>query len=95
MDEILNQLTARHETGLSDPWTIDVLADKKSSLYRSIIGLEIEVTGIQAKFKLSQHRPDEDSCRIVSQLQKSHDSRSREVARLMSMLVVDVDSGDI
>ncbi len=48
------------------------------------IGFEIEITNIQAKFKLSQNRSEEDRLRVIEKLASSTNSLEVSVAKLMS-----------
>jgi transcriptional regulator len=50
------------------------------------VGFEIAITDIQAKFKLSQNRPDEDRLQVIEKLGRSNNQTENKVARLMSEL---------
>jgi transcriptional regulator len=54
-------LTSRHESGRPDPWSVDdaPTAYLEGQL-KAIVGLEVVIDRIEAKFKLSQNRPVED-----------------------------------
>ncbi|MEP6504526.1 MAG: FMN-binding negative transcriptional regulator [Betaproteobacteria bacterium] len=57
----VTRLTERHEGGRALPWHVaDAPADYIASMLRAIVGIEIEVTRLEGKFKLSQNRPAED-----------------------------------
>lgn len=47
-------------------------------------GFEIRVTNVQAKFKLSQNRPEEDRHRVMDALARTGDQNEAAVARLMA-----------
>ena len=54
---LVSRLTNRHEEGRAHPWSVDdAPADYTQTMLRAIVGLEIEITKIQGKFKLSQNR---------------------------------------
>jgi transcriptional regulator len=54
-------LVDRHEAGRADPWAVDdAPAPYIEGQLRAIVGLEIRVTRIEAKTKLSQNRSKED-----------------------------------
>jgi transcriptional regulator len=58
---LVGRLTARHEGGRASPWHVsDAPADYLDSMLRAIVGIEIEVSRIEGKFKLSQNRPADD-----------------------------------
>jgi transcriptional regulator len=51
-------LSDRHEAGRPEPWSIgDAPPAYIASLLRAIVGLEIAVTSLEGKWKLSQNRP--------------------------------------
>ena len=47
------------------------------------VGIEIEVTRVEGKFKLSQNRPAADRPRIIAALERRDDAESRDLAALM------------
>jgi transcriptional regulator len=47
------------------------------------VGIKMEVTRIDAGFKLSQNRDDEDYQNIIAELEKRLDEMSREVGKAM------------
>jgi transcriptional regulator len=53
------------------------------SKLNGIVGVEIAVTRLEGKFKLSQERPAADRPRIIAALERRADPDSRAVARLM------------
>jgi transcriptional regulator len=62
-------LTDRHEAGSAEPWSVDdAPEDHVASLLRSIVGVEVVVTELVAKAKLSQNRPVEDVAGVVAAL---------------------------
>jgi transcriptional regulator len=55
----------------------------RERMLRQIVGLEIEVTKVEAKFKLGQNRPREDQQNMIASLEKADDTAASGVARLM------------
>ncbi|MDE2018395.1 MAG: FMN-binding negative transcriptional regulator [Hyphomicrobiales bacterium] len=54
-------LTAAHEAGRAAPWTVDdAPADFVAAQLRAIVGIEIALDEVTAKFKLSQNRAAAD-----------------------------------
>lgn len=49
----------------------------------ALVGVEIQVTAMEGKAKLSQNRPDESIRGVIEGLRKSADGQATEVARLM------------
>jgi transcriptional regulator len=62
----LTRLTDRHESARAMPWHVsDAPADYIAATLRGIVGIEIEVSALEGKFKLSQNRSAEDRTGIV------------------------------
>ncbi len=54
---LVSRLTDRHEAGRAHPWSVnDAPRDYTQTMLGAIVGLEMEITKIQGKFKLSQNR---------------------------------------
>jgi transcriptional regulator len=84
----VTRLTQRHEGGRPVPWHVaDAPADYIDAMLRAIVGVEIEVTRLEGKFKLSQNRSAEDRTGIVLglgadaalDLQRDADSLAQEM----------------
>lgn len=55
------RLVERHEAGRDDPWALsDAPEDYVAGQARAIVGLELSITRLSAKAKLSQNRSDAD-----------------------------------
>src|SRR5581483_54982 len=81
---LLRQLSDRHEAREAKPWRMaDLPAPYLDTMLKGIVGLELAVTRLEGKFKLSQNRPAADRPRIVAALEARGDAVSRGVARLM------------
>ncbi|HEX6418639.1 MAG TPA: FMN-binding negative transcriptional regulator [Acidimicrobiales bacterium] len=62
-------LTARHERGRPDPWAVtDAPPDFVDRTLRGIVGVEVPVTRLAAKAKLSQNRPAADVDGVIAGL---------------------------
>jgi transcriptional regulator len=65
----LEALTMRHETGRPEPWSVDDAPPEFiESMCRGIIGVEIALTRIEGKNKMSQNRPEVDRAGVVAGL---------------------------
>jgi transcriptional regulator len=82
--DCLKKLTAHAETSSKDPWEFWIPEDL-SNLSQMIVGFRIVIDKMNAKFKLSQNRSDEDRKGAIAGLEKRGDEVSREVSRLMSI----------
>jgi transcriptional regulator len=62
----VTRLTERHEGGRAMPWHVaDAPDDYLAAMLKAIVGIEIEVTTLEGKFKLTQNRSAEDRTGVV------------------------------
>lgn len=62
----VTRLTERHEGGRAMPWHVaDAPADYLDAMLKAIVGIEIEVTRLEGKFKLSQNHSAENRTGVV------------------------------
>lgn len=70
--EQLETLTAAHESNLPQPWAVgDAPADYIGNLLKAVVGIEIQVTRLQGKWKMSQNQPPENRMGVVKALEQS------------------------
>jgi transcriptional regulator len=82
--DLLTGLTDRHEAGRERPWSIqDAPADYLERLLRGVVGVELRISRVQAKRKLSQNKPEPDRAGVLSGLDASPDPRDRLLAKAM------------
>ncbi len=55
-------------------------------MMRAVVGIEITVIDIQAKYKLSQNKNEKDFTNVIRQLEKSDDPNSDKIANEMKKL---------
>ena len=68
----VSQMTTIHEPTYQSHWKLDDAPEEYiQMMLRAIVGIEIEVTSLTGKFKLSQNRPPEDYAAVVDTLEKS------------------------
>ncbi len=80
--QILKRLTDRHET--ASHYKLETLPqDFVAKEIKGIVAFQIEVTKIEANYKLSQNRNDEDYQNIVERLEEREDEMSHGVAEAM------------
>ena len=81
--DIVRRLTDRHESTQVQPWSIDdAPADYIDAQLRAIVGVEMVVTSVEGKAKLSQNRSDSDREGVRRGL-TAGDSSQQAVARAM------------
>jgi transcriptional regulator len=82
VDALVRKLTAKHEASNPEPWSVDdAPARYVTGQLRAIVGVELEITRIEAKFKLSQNRPPADVDGVVEGLEQRGDTASAAAVR--------------
>jgi transcriptional regulator len=77
-------LVDRHEAGRAEPWSVDDAPPPYiEGQLRAIVGLEVHVTRIEAKTKLSQNRSKEDVLGAIDGLEAVSDGPSLATAAAM------------
>jgi len=65
----VRRLTGAHEAGFDHPWSVDDAPDRYiAGQLRAIVGIELVISRIEAKAKLSQNRPDADIDGVINGL---------------------------
>ncbi|MEJ2584757.1 MAG: FMN-binding negative transcriptional regulator [Robiginitalea sp.] len=77
----LRHLVEKYEKDSEHPVSLDAMAPQTLRQVRGIVGFEIEITSLQAAYKLSQGR-EEDHPRITKELQR-RGGNSAAIARAM------------
>jgi transcriptional regulator len=66
---LVTRLTERHESSRRDRWHVTDAPERYiAGQLRAIVGLELAITRVEAKAKLSQNRPAEDRAGVVAAL---------------------------
>ena len=82
---LLGRLTRRFEASQATPWTMgDAPQDYIDGLLSQIVGIEIAITRLEGKWKMSQNRPEADRVRVVAGLSASENQAERDVARIVA-----------
>jgi transcriptional regulator len=82
--DLVRRLSERHEAREPAPWDMQALPEPYvQSILNGIVGIEIAVSRLEGKFKLSQNRPAGDRPRIIAALEQRADPDSHAVAELM------------
>ena len=79
-ESVVRRLTAKHEAGSARPWSVDDAPRAYiEGQLRAIVGIELLITRIEAKAKLSQNRPEQDIAGVVAGLRERGDARSADL----------------
>jgi transcriptional regulator len=92
---LVTRLTVRHESTREHPWAVtDAPPDYVNGQLRAIVGMELLITTIEAKQKLSQNRSEADQAGVVGGLRTENgdDAGSLEVADLMAAKLAHADA---
>jgi transcriptional regulator len=79
---VLHELIPRFEPPYADQWA-SLSEAYRDRMLTHIVGFEIAVTKVEAKFKLSQNRTREEQANIIQSLGAAEDTAISGVARLM------------
>jgi transcriptional regulator len=82
--QMVEDLTNRHEHGRTDPWHVsDAPAEYVEKLLGAIVGIEIPLTRLIGKWKMSQNRPVADRQGVVAGLERDGSPAEAGVAALV------------
>ena len=80
----LHALTHQHEHARAHPWSMeDAPPDYIAAQLRAIVGVELVVTRLEGKWKMSQNRPAADIDGVVRGLGESPSATDRAVAAIV------------
>lgn len=80
----VEQLTATHEAGQAEPWQVsDAPAQYIEQMLRAVVGIEIPVTRLVGKWKVSQNRPERDRLGVLAGLRAQGDAAALNMAALV------------
>jgi transcriptional regulator len=86
----LEALTARHEGTRPTPWSIaDAPADYIASQLRAIVGIEVAITRLEGRWKMSQNRSAADIDGVIRGLGASGDDMARAVGAIVAERTAD------
>ena len=79
------ELVEAHEAGREQPWALsDAPDDYVASMLKAIVGVEIELTRLEGKWKVSQNRREADRLGVVEGLMAEGDAVSTGMAGLVT-----------
>lgn len=80
----LEALTAQSEAPFAEPWTVsDAPNEFTERLMTAIVGVEMVITRLQGKWKVSQNQPPQNQASVVAGLKASGLPEATEVAALV------------
>ena len=86
---LLHRLTKHHEDKQASPWQISEAPESYiEKMLAAIIGIEIPLTKLTGKWKVSQNRPPQDRINISAGLRTSADQNAQAMATLVESIHV-------
>jgi transcriptional regulator len=85
--DMLKQLVDRYEAHVvtGKPYKLETLPQEYvEKEMRGIVGFQIKINRLEAKFKLSQNRRQQDYDNVIAELQKSSDGNALAIAHAMA-----------
>jgi transcriptional regulator len=77
----LTKLVDKYEKPMKNPVSVTTMSEAfLAKEIKGIVGFEIEISEIQAAYKLSQNRDEKNHSNIINELRKSNDPNSRQIA---------------
>jgi len=74
---LVRRLTDHHESGRAEQWSVDDAPPAFiAGQLRAIVGVELAISRVEAKFKLSQNRPPADVAGVIDGLRATGDEPS-------------------
>ena len=83
LKQIVFDTTAKFESTMTTPWQLSLSERELAGMLKAIVGFHIEISRIEAKFKLGQNRSTEDQDQMLRNLQNASDEGSRALARFI------------
>ena len=84
----VSELTATHEAHQAHRWKVsDAPADYIDRMLQGIVGIEISISRLVGKWKVSQNRTDADKLGVVAGLTERSDDLAREMAAFVQQQV--------
>src|SRR6185437_133830 len=81
----LRELTDRHESVGREPWKVtDAPADFIESMLNGIVGLELTITRLEGKWKMSQNRSERDRKGVIEGLEDLNSPGSLAMKKLVT-----------
>lgn len=82
--QFVEQLTSRYEAARSDPWKVtDAPADFVDTMTSAIVGMEVPISQLTGKWKVSQNRPEKDRLGVIEGLTQQPSDAATAMAQLV------------
>ncbi len=83
--EHLESLTNHNEIAMADPWTVSDAPHKfTENLINAIVGIEIVITKLLGKWKVSQNQPEKNRAGVISGLMRNECPKAKGMATMIT-----------
>ena len=87
-EDLVRRLTTKHEADRDHPWSVDDAPRPYiEGQLRAIVGIELQITRIEAKAKLSQNRPPADVEGVIAGLRERGDKEMADAVEAARALI--------
>ena len=83
LKQIVLDTTAKFESTMPSPWKIPLSKKEIAAMLKAIVGFNIAISRVEAKFKLGQNRSKEDQDKMLRSLKAAPDAESRALAQFI------------
>jgi transcriptional regulator len=84
LEALVRRLTERHEAGADAPWQVeDAPPAFIAGQLKGIVGIELTITRLEGKWKMSQNRPPADRAGVIGGLERRGEAGDAAVASVM------------
>ncbi|MGZ8172302.1 MULTISPECIES: FMN-binding negative transcriptional regulator [Methylobacter] len=88
----LEALTQQHEAAFPEPWAVsDAPEDFTGKLIEAVVGIEMVITRLTGKWKISQNQPPQNQRSVIQGLNARGQSEAVAMAALVSAGVKNID----
>jgi transcriptional regulator len=85
LEQHVRELVNLQEAELREPWKVDdAPPDFIQGMLKGIVGIEMQITRLEGKWKMSQNRPARDQAGVIQVLRTSADPALQAVADLIA-----------
>ncbi|MFY0683415.1 MAG: FMN-binding negative transcriptional regulator [Balneola sp.] len=80
--DMVTRLTHHHEDEIKSDWSIDEVSkqDFETDL-KAIVGIEIEITRLEGKFKFNQNKTEADQAKVIKNLDKRNRNEVSDIMK--------------
>jgi transcriptional regulator len=86
LKQIVLDTVEKFESSMPTPWKVPLSEQEIAGMLKAIVGFKIEITRVEAKFKLGQNRSVEDQEKMLRHLNAAPNEESRALGKFIQAL---------